>query len=44
LWSDHPGGVQLLFCDGHVSFFSEEVEQSALNAVLTRSGRDHVSR
>ena len=44
LWSDHPGGVQLLFCDGHISFFSEEVQQSALNAVLTRSGRDHVSR
>jgi prepilin-type N-terminal cleavage/methylation domain-containing protein/prepilin-type processing-associated H-X9-DG protein len=43
LWSDHPGGVQLLFCDGHVTFFSEEADQSALNAILTRAGSDHVS-
>ena len=43
LWSDHPGGGNLLFCDGHVKFFTEETDQSALNGVLTRAGRDHVS-
>ncbi|MDG2408946.1 MAG: DUF1559 domain-containing protein [Pirellulales bacterium] len=43
LWSDHPGGVQLLFCDGHVLFVSEEVDQEIVNAALTRAGSDRAS-
>jgi prepilin-type processing-associated H-X9-DG protein len=40
LWSDHPSGVQLVFCDGHVAFISETVDQAVLLAFLTRQGRD----
>jgi len=43
LWSDHPVGVQLLFCDGHVAFISEEASQEAVNAALTRSGKDRAT-
>ena len=43
LWSDHPGGVQLLFCDGHVVFITEEISQQVVNAMLTRSGKDRAT-
>jgi prepilin-type N-terminal cleavage/methylation domain-containing protein/prepilin-type processing-associated H-X9-DG protein len=36
--SPHPGGALVAFCDGHVTFLSEELEQEALNALLTRQG------
>jgi prepilin-type N-terminal cleavage/methylation domain-containing protein/prepilin-type processing-associated H-X9-DG protein len=36
--SPHPGGASVTFCDGHVSFLHDEVEQAVLNALLTRSG------
>ena len=42
LWSDHPEGVQLLFCDGHVMFVAEETSQTVVNAFLTRAGNDRV--
>ena len=38
--SPHPGGASLVFCDGHVQFVSEAVEQAVLNAMLTRAGND----
>jgi prepilin-type N-terminal cleavage/methylation domain-containing protein/prepilin-type processing-associated H-X9-DG protein len=38
--SPHPGGAQIAFCDGHVAFLSEQLEQSALNAMLTRAGEE----
>ena len=40
LWSDHPGGVQVVFCDAHVEFFSEDMNQDVLNARLTRQGNE----
>jgi len=40
LWSDHPGGVMVAFCDGHVAFLSERIQQEALLALLTRAGGD----
>jgi hypothetical protein len=40
LWSDHPGGVLLVFCDAHVEFVSEQIHQAALVAKLTRQGRE----
>ncbi len=40
LWSDHPGGVQLTFCDAHVAFLSEAVDQAIVLSLLTRQGGD----
>src|SRR6476620_2564311 len=36
--SPHPGGASLAFCDGHVEFVAETVEQAALNAMMTKAG------
>jgi prepilin-type processing-associated H-X9-DG protein len=36
--SPHPGGASLAFCDGHVEFVAETIEQDALNALLTKAG------
>lgn len=36
--SDHPGGVNMLFADGHVSFVAEAVSPIVLNAHATRNG------
>jgi prepilin-type processing-associated H-X9-DG protein len=36
--SPHPGGASLVFCDGHVEFVVETVEQAVLNAMLTKAG------
>ena len=38
LFSQHAGGVQLLFGDGSVHFISEAIQVSALRASITRSG------
>jgi prepilin-type N-terminal cleavage/methylation domain-containing protein/prepilin-type processing-associated H-X9-DG protein len=38
--SPHPGGAQVVFCDGHVEFLSERLEQETLNALLTRAGEE----
>ncbi len=36
--SPHPGGALLAFCDGHVAFVGETIEQAVLNAMLTKAG------
>jgi prepilin-type N-terminal cleavage/methylation domain-containing protein/prepilin-type processing-associated H-X9-DG protein len=36
--SPHPGGASLVFCDAHVDFVAETIEQSVLNAMLTKAG------
>jgi prepilin-type N-terminal cleavage/methylation domain-containing protein/prepilin-type processing-associated H-X9-DG protein len=38
--SAHPGGASLAFCDAHVEFLSESIEQSVLLAMLTKAGGD----
>ena len=38
--SPHPSGAQVAFCDGHVTFLNEQMEQQALNALLTRAGEE----
>jgi prepilin-type processing-associated H-X9-DG protein len=38
--SPHPGGALVAFCDGHIEFVSESIEQEALNAMLTKAGGD----
>jgi prepilin-type N-terminal cleavage/methylation domain-containing protein/prepilin-type processing-associated H-X9-DG protein len=34
----HPGGASLVFCDAHVTFVAESIEQRVLLALLTKSG------
>jgi prepilin-type processing-associated H-X9-DG protein len=36
--SRHVGGVHALYCDGHVGFASEKIDQAAWRALGTRSG------
>jgi prepilin-type N-terminal cleavage/methylation domain-containing protein len=36
--SPHPGGALLAFCDAHVEFVVETVDQAVLNAMLTKEG------
>jgi len=38
--SDHPGGVQVVFCDGHVVFVSDHVDYKIYRSAFTRSGED----
>jgi prepilin-type processing-associated H-X9-DG protein len=40
LWSDHPGGCQLLMCDGSVHFCPEACDARILDALCTRDGRE----
>jgi len=35
--SNHPGGVMMLFCDGHVQFISETIELDTWRAISTRN-------
>ena len=41
--SNHPGGVNLLFCDGHISFVKATVNPPTWRAISTRSGGEVVS-
>jgi len=36
--SPHPGGAMMTFCDGHVHFVAESVEQAVFLAMLTKAG------
>jgi prepilin-type processing-associated H-X9-DG protein/prepilin-type N-terminal cleavage/methylation domain-containing protein len=36
--SPHPGGASLAFCDGHVRFIAESLDQAVLIALLTKAG------
>jgi prepilin-type N-terminal cleavage/methylation domain-containing protein/prepilin-type processing-associated H-X9-DG protein len=38
--SPHPGGASLVFCDGHLEFVAETVEQTVLNSMLTKARGD----
>jgi prepilin-type N-terminal cleavage/methylation domain-containing protein/prepilin-type processing-associated H-X9-DG protein len=40
MWSDHPGGVQILFCDSSVHFVDERVSTTVLAPLCTRAGGD----
>ncbi|MDB5349835.1 MAG: hypothetical protein JWN86_1082 [Planctomycetota bacterium] len=41
--SNHPGGVNVLFCDGHVSFIKDGISPRAWRAISTRMGNEIVS-
>ena len=36
------GGAAALFCDGHVEFLGNDLEQPTFNALLTRSGGETI--
>lgn len=40
IWSDHPGMAGVVFCDGHIEFLNESIEQAVLLALLTRAAGD----
>ncbi len=40
LWSDHRSGAQVAFCDAHVEFLSEQIEQRVLLSHITRQAND----
>lgn len=40
--SPHIGGAQVVFCDGHTRFLSENISQTILNGILTKSGGEVV--
>ncbi|HEV2970427.1 MAG TPA: DUF1559 domain-containing protein [Pirellulales bacterium] len=40
MWSDHPGGAQVIFCDGSVHFLSDQVSTAVLAPLCTRAGGD----
>lgn len=39
----HPGGVNVLFCDGRVRFISEDIDQRVWWAIGTRNEREPIS-
>ncbi len=39
----HPGGVNVLFCDGRVRFISEDIDQQIYFAIGTRDGGENIS-
>ena len=41
--SFHPGGVNLLYCDGHVAFAKNSVNLGVWRAVSTRAGGEVIS-
>ncbi len=40
IWSDHPGGAMVLWCDGSVQFMNEDIELSVLRAACSRRRAD----
>lgn len=43
IYSPHPETAGVVFCDGHVQFINESIEQSVLLAILTRAGGEVVN-
>ncbi len=41
--SDHPGGVNLLYCDGHAAFIKDSVNPAPWRAISTRAGGETIS-
>ena len=40
VWSNHPRGANVLFCDGHVRFISEDINALLWSWLATRAGGD----
>ncbi len=43
IYSKHPGTAGVVYCDGHVQFLSESIEQPVLIAILTKAGGEVVN-
>lgn len=43
LFSDHPGGVNVVLCDGSVKFIQEQIDLDVLFALCTRAGNEAIS-
>jgi prepilin-type N-terminal cleavage/methylation domain-containing protein/prepilin-type processing-associated H-X9-DG protein len=43
IFSWHPGGANVVFCDGHVAFLSQEIDTRVLRKLVTRSGGEQIS-
>jgi len=41
--SDHPGGAQFVFCDGHVAFLQDSIDMDVYQALSTRAGEEVLS-
>ena len=41
--SNHPGGVNTLFCDGHVQFVKDSVSLVTWRSLATRAGGEVIS-
>lgn len=44
MYSEHPGGANVLFGDGSVDFISEQINQQVWAAMATRAGNEPVER
>jgi prepilin-type processing-associated H-X9-DG protein len=44
MYSEHPGGANVLFGDGSVDFISEQINQQVWAAMATRAGNEAVER
>lgn len=42
LWSDHPHGVNVTFCDGSVHFLRDDISVETLGKLATREGREYI--
>ncbi len=42
MWSDHPGGVNGLFCDGAVRFLSDSLDMEIIEAICSREGEEFI--
>jgi len=40
--SNHPGGAQFVFTDGHVAFLEDTIDQAVLKALTTRAGGEAI--
>jgi prepilin-type N-terminal cleavage/methylation domain-containing protein/prepilin-type processing-associated H-X9-DG protein len=38
IWSDHPGGAMVMWCDGAATLLNESIDFSVLKAICTRAG------
>jgi prepilin-type processing-associated H-X9-DG protein len=43
IYGFHPGGVNAVFCDGHVGFINESIEVRIMAALVTREGREKIT-
>jgi len=43
IFSFHPGGANVLFCDGHVSFLVDTLDTRVLRKLVTRNGGEDIS-